>query len=428
MEVLIPIVCFGAISPLIISSCSKCAERFKDEMEHTLKSSFDQAVNGATRNPIISSAVAAAAAPFQNPQESQTEKLLKEVAGENPQRYNPTQLLSLTKNYSQILGSGGFGKVYLGEFSNGLKSAVKLLNPSFNQQQAEEQFLSEVTTIGRTHHFNLVKLYGFCYDKTLKALVYEYMENGSLDHHLFVDTKTIGWDQLYSIALGTAKGLRYLHEECQRKIIHYDIKPANILLDSSFKPKIADFGLAKLSNREDTHVSISGYRGTPGYSAPEMFNLNYPVTDKCDVYSFGMLLFEILGRRKNVVISSSSSENVDWFPKRVWDKYEEGELATLAIDCGIEERNRQNVERCAMIAMWCVQDSPSLRPPMSNVVRMLEDGVEIMPPPKPSHYLFSSTMKRGQITESSSSGDTWYKETTTTASMGNSSSSLERNS
>ncbi|GKU87511.1 hypothetical protein SLEP1_g1903 [Rubroshorea leprosula] len=343
------------------------------------------------------------------------EKFLQELAKDKPVRFTAQQLCAFTSNCSTRLGSGGFGVVYRGQFPNGVKIAVKVLEKG-SAREAGEQFMAEVGTIGKTYHINLVRLYGFCYDQHMSALVYEFMENGSLDKYLFGEKEMIEWEKLHEIAVGTAKGIAYLHEECQQRIIHYDIKPGNVLLDEKFFPKVADFGLAKLCNRDNTHVSVTGYRGTPGYSAPEFLLKNHPITYKCDVYSFGMLLFEIVGRRKNTVISSS--ESLDWFPKHVWEKYEKGELTEMTVDCGIEEKDKEKAERMSMVAFWCVQDSPEARPPMSVVVKMLEGGVEIKPPPKPFHYLFSIGMNAVKPTAGSSfssseeSDSYWCKETT----------------
>ncbi|KAL7187479.1 hypothetical protein ACSBR1_037537 [Camellia fascicularis] len=342
------------------------------------------------------------------------ERFLQELAKERPVRFTAQQLCSFTTNYATRLGFGGFGVVYKGQFPNGVKIAVKVLNRSLNRG-AEEQFMAEVSTIGRTYHINLVRLYGFCYDHIMSALVYEYMENGSLDKHIFSDTQAIEWVKLHEIAIGTAKGITYLHEECQQRIIHYDIKPGNVLLDANFFPKVADFGLAKLCNRDNTHVSSAGYRGTPGYSAPEFLLKNYPITHKCDVYSFGMLLFEIVGRRRNTKVGAD--ESMDWFPKHVWDEFEKGELGAMTLSCGIEEDHREKAERMAMVALWCVQDSPQERPPMSVVVKMLEGEVEVKAPPKPFHYLYSvanvlNLPNSSNYTSSEGSNTHWYKDTT----------------
>ncbi|GKU87492.1 hypothetical protein SLEP1_g1886 [Rubroshorea leprosula] len=315
-----------------------------------------------------------------------------------------------------MLGSGAYGDVYEGHFPNGVKIAVKLLKEKY-EGAAKKQFMAEIGTIGRTNHINLVRLYGFCYDRNTIALVYEFMENGSLDNYLFGKKEMIEWEKLHAIAVGTAKGIAYLHEECQQRIIHYDIKPANILLDANFLPKVADFGLAKLCNRDSTHDSVTGFKGTFGYSAPEFFMGNHPITYKCDVYSFGMLLFEIVGMIKNKV--SGSSESLEWFPKVVLDKYQKGELAELIKSYGIKKEDMEKAERMSLVALWCAQDSPRARPRMSAVVKMLEGGVEIMPPPKPTHSLFGKTAVKppNAAADSSSSSSeesnaNWYKETT----------------
>ncbi|GKV50368.1 hypothetical protein SLEP1_g57075 [Rubroshorea leprosula] len=350
---------------------------------------------------------------------STRENFLHEWNKEKPVRYTAQQLDDFTRNYSKRLGSGACGDVYEGQFPNGVKIAVKLLKEKY-EGAAKKQFMAEIGTIGRTNHINLVRLYGFCYDGNTSALVYEFMENGSLDNYLFGKKEMIEWQKLHIIAVGTAKGVAYLHQDCQQRIIHYDIKPANILLDANFLPKVADFGLAKLCNRDSTHDSVTGFKGTLGYSAPELFLRNHPKTYKCDVYSFGMLLFEIVGRRKNTV--STSSEIVDWFPKVVLDKYQKGELAELIKSYGIKKEDMEKAERMSLVALWCVQDSLGARPPMSAVVKMLEGGVEIMPPPKPTHLLFSSLGKTAvkppnaatdsSFSSSEESNSNWYKETT----------------
>ncbi|MBA0657558.1 hypothetical protein Goklo_009840 [Gossypium klotzschianum] len=216
------------------------------------------------------------------------------------------------------------------------------------------------------------------------------MENGSLDKFLFGEDKKLGFQQLRSIAVGTAKGIAYLHEECQHRIIHYDIKPGNVLLDAKFLPKVADFGLAKLCNRENTHVTMTGGRGTPGYAAPELW-APYAVTHKCDVYSFGMLLFEIIGKRRN--FDSNLPESQEWFPKWVWKKVEAGNVVELLIVCGFEEMDKDTAERMMKTALWCVQYQPDSRPSMSIVVKMLEGALEIPTPPNPfATYLIGSNV------------------------------------
>ncbi|KAA8535653.1 hypothetical protein F0562_030656 [Nyssa sinensis] len=279
-------------------------------------------------------------------------KFLDNMEREKPIRFTTQQLKIATNNFRNLLGSGGFGPVYKGDFSNGTTVAVKVLNGT-SDKRIEEQFMAEVSTIGRIHHFNLVRLYGFCFDKCLRALVYDYMENGSLDKYLFRENKILGFEKLYEIAVGTARGIAYLHEECRQRIIHYDIKPGNILLDAQFCPKVADFGLAKLYNRDNTHISMTGQRGTPG-------------------------------RRKNLDFNLPESQ--EWFPRWVWNKFEKGESKDLMTVCAIEE-NKEKAEKMVKVAVWRVQYIPESRPLMGVVVKMLEGEVEIPAPLNPFHYL-----------------------------------------
>ncbi|PWA48353.1 serine-threonine/tyrosine-protein kinase catalytic domain-containing protein [Artemisia annua] len=162
---------------------------------------------------------------------------------------------------------------------------------------------------------------------------------------------SMGFEKLHEIAMGTASGITYLHEECPQRIIHNDIKPGNILLDSKFHAKVADFGLAKLCNRENTHKSMTGGCGTPGYAAPELW-MPLPVTHKCDVYSFGMLLFEIIGRRRNMDVTLGDSQQ--WFPIWAWNKYEKKQLKDLMVVCEIEEKDQEVVDRMLKIVVFSI--------------------------------------------------------------------------
>ncbi|XVE71841.1 hypothetical protein DITRI_Ditri10aG0184000 [Diplodiscus trichospermus] len=163
------------------------------------------------------------------------DKFLSDMEREKPIRFTSQQLRIATDNFTNLLGSGGFGAVYKGIFSNGTMVAVRVLHGT-SDKRIEEQFMTEVRTIGGVHHFNLVRLYGFCFERNLRALVYEYMKNGSLDKLLYSEDRKLSFQQLQEIAVGTAHGIAYLHEECQHRIIHYDIKPGNILLDAKFFP------------------------------------------------------------------------------------------------------------------------------------------------------------------------------------------------
>ncbi|TVU41103.1 hypothetical protein EJB05_14597, partial [Eragrostis curvula] len=339
------------------------------------------------------------------------EKFIWEIRHEKPFRFTPEQIAGFTNNYLTRLGAGGFGTVFRGALPNGLAVAVKVFHPSLDQRSGQEQFMAEVGTIGWTHHVNLVRLFGFCFDDALRALVYEFMELGALDAFLLHRGRDVGFETLRSIAVGIARGIRYLHEECQQKIVHYDIMPGNVLLDATLTPKVADFGLARLVNRADTHVSVSGVRGTPGYAAPEMW-MQSGVTEKCDVYSFGMLLFEIVGRRRN--FDEAAPESQQWFPKLAWIKYESGGLMELMImpgrDGEIMEANedmqqcKDMVERMCKVAFWCVQQQPEARPPIAMVVKMLEGEMVIAAPVNPFQHLMAPPVVVNQWTTIGTSG------------------------
>ncbi|KAL5976273.1 hypothetical protein ACLOJK_020603 [Asimina triloba] len=202
---------------------------------------------------------------------------------------------SLTKNFSEKLGGGGFGSIFRGTLPDLTTVAVKMLE---GLCQGEKQFRMEVSTIGTIQHVNLIRLRGFCSDGDKKLLVYDYMPNGSLNSHLFgTQKKCLDWSRRYQIAIETARALAYLHEKCRDCIIHCDIKPENILLDDGFGVKIADFGLAKLFVRDFSHV-LTTTRGTIGYLAPEWLS-GLAITTKADVYNYGMTVFEIISGRRN---------------------------------------------------------------------------------------------------------------------------------
>ncbi|KAK6914331.1 Protein kinase domain [Dillenia turbinata] len=330
------------------------------------------------------------------------EMFLQDITKQRTVKFTAQQISIYTDNFKTKLGRGNF-EVYKGQLPEGMKIAVKVFNGTLDEL-TKEQFMNEVGTMGRMRHINIAKLIGFCYDKKLAALVYEYMENRSLDVHLFAPRQEMEWVKLYEIAIRVAKAIAYMHEECHEHITHYDIKPHNILLDANFIPKVSDFGLAKHHNRYVPPDTITAYRGTPGYSAPELLLRNHEITNKCDVYSFGVVLFEIVRRRRNTDVYSSDS--IHWFPKLAWDEYEKGNLSSTIMACGIEGKDRQKAERMCMVAFWCVQDSPVARPTMSIVVTMLEGCVEIKVPPKPFQYLSSpgpNTFNSSSETDMSSS-------------------------
>ncbi|KAL3509081.1 hypothetical protein ACH5RR_028482 [Cinchona calisaya] len=280
-----------------------------------------------------------------------------------PTRYSYDNLKETTEDFSQKLGEGGFGSVYEGTLSDGTKIAVKRLD---GLGQVKDSFLVEVKTIGSIHHVNLVKLIGFCFEKSHRLLVYEYMANGSLDRWIFGGKQdhSLPWLTRKKIILDIAKGLAYLHEDCSQKIIHLDIKPQNILLDQHFNAKVSDFGLSKLIEKDQSRV-VTTMRGTPGYLAPEW--LNSEITEKVDVYSFGIVMLEILCGRKNLDWSKNEEDRhlLNVFKR----KAEEEKLQDLVDNMLIH--NEEAVEMMG-IAAWCLQGNYTKRPSMSLVVKVLE--------------------------------------------------------
>ncbi|GLJ58496.1 hypothetical protein SUGI_1453320 [Cryptomeria japonica] len=328
-----------------------------------------------------------ASEPMNSGSIGKVENFLQSYIHEMPTRYSFSQLKKITNDFSDKLGEGGFGMVYKGKLPSGFFVAVKLLDQS---RQSESQFMNEVATLGTIHHVHLVRLMGYCFEGFRSPLVYEYMANGSLEKFLFQgkeQEQKLSWEQLYSIALGAARGIAYLHQDCNRRIIHFDIKPHNILLDADFTPKVADFGLAKLYGKGDDHVSITATRGTPGYVAPEVWNINLGgVTDKSDVYSFGMLLMEIAGRRKNIELQVSHSSQL-YFPEWAFKLIESGELEKRLREkgrCDMEVEDEEKVRRMTKVGLWCIQYNSNDRPSMSRVVQMLEgNGDDVSNPPLP---------------------------------------------
>ncbi|CAL5209432.1 unnamed protein product [Lathyrus oleraceus] len=292
-----------------------------------------------------------------------------------------------TSNFSQLLGTGGFGSVYKGSLGDGTLVAVKKLDKIL--PHGEKEFITEVNTIGSMHHMNLVRLCGFCSEGPQRLLVYEFMKNGSLDQWIFPSIRgrdrLLDWQTRFDIAKNTAQGIAYFHEQCRNKIIHCDIKPENILLDENFCPKVSDFGLAKLMAREHSHV-VTMVRGTRGYLAPEWVS-NRPITVKADVYSYGMLLLEIIGGRRNLDLSFDAEDF--FYPGWAYKEMTSGSTIKVAdrrLNGAVDE---EELTRALNVAFWCIQDDVSMRPPMGEVVRMLE-GQEsniINMPPMPQTVL-----------------------------------------
>ncbi|GLJ16753.1 hypothetical protein SUGI_0288300 [Cryptomeria japonica] len=295
------------------------------------------------------------------------------------------ELYLATKGFKEELGRGAFGKVYKGELLDGRMIAVKKLEKPVKRDSRvdggadEKEFRAEMNSIGATHHKNLVQLYGFCEEGYHRLLVYQYMSNGSLDQVLFKSGIYLDWKLRVQIALGIARGLLYLHEECMNRILHCDIKPQNILLDENLNAKISDFGMAKLIRTEQTRTFTQA-RGTFAYIAPEWYK-NMAITVKVDIYSFGVMLLEIICRRKMVDLDVLENEMVlsDW----AYDCLKRGGLIELVQE-QLSREELSELERMVLVGLWCIQQDPCFRPSTKAVVQMLEGTIEICVPPLPT--------------------------------------------
>ncbi|KAL3845551.1 hypothetical protein ACJIZ3_002954 [Penstemon smallii] len=310
-----------------------------------------------------------------------------------PLRFEYEELKSATNNFKTKIGSGGFGTVYKGVLPDKTLVAVKKIN-DFGIR-GKKDFCTEIAIIGNIHHVNLVKLKGYCAQRRQWLLVYEYMNRGSLDKTLFGNGPVLEWQERVDIALGAARGLAYLHYGCQQKIIHCDVKPENILLHDQFQAKISDFGLSKLLSSEQSS-QFTTMRGTRGYLAPEWLTSS-AISDKTDVYSFGMALLEIVSGRKNCAgrvqshsldvngsaggnSTYSSAHELIYFPLYALDMHEQGRYLEL-VDPRIKGRvTNEEAEKLVSVALCCVHEEPGLRPTMISIVGMLEGEIPLAEP------------------------------------------------
>ncbi|RCV24548.1 hypothetical protein SETIT_5G094100v2 [Setaria italica] len=306
-----------------------------------------------------------------------------------PKRYKYSEVTKITSSFDNKLGEGGYGAVFKGRLDDGRLVAVKFLH---NSKGEGEEFVNEVMSIGRTSHVNIVNLFGFCLEGSKRALIYEFMPNGSLDKFIYSENPkaVLGWDKLYTIAIGIARGLEYLHHNCNTRIIHFDIKPQNILLDEDFHPKVADFGLAKLCHTKESKLSMTGARGTVGFIAPEVHSRTFGVVStKSDVYSYGMMLLEMVGGRKNVKsVAQKSSEK--YFPHWIYDHFRQGDGLQA---CEVSSEDEGIAKKMSVIGLWCIQILPMHRPTIAKVLEMFERGLDDldMPPRQNFSQILTST-------------------------------------
>ncbi|KAJ4851278.1 hypothetical protein Tsubulata_019971 [Turnera subulata] len=292
------------------------------------------------------------------------------------------------------LGQGGFGPVYKGKLRDGREIAVKRLSSSSGQ--GLEELKSEVTLVARLLHQNLVTLLGFCLEEEEKLLVYEYLPNGSLDKVLFDQDKrsTLDWERRYKIIVGIARGLLYLHEDSQLRIIHRDLKASNILLGESMIPKISDFGLARLFPGSQTQGNTNRIAGTYGYMAPEYLKKGHFST-KSDVYSFGILVLEIITGQKNSRFRDSV--NLQTY---AWKQWINGTALELVDPTLADKWQTNEVLKCIHIGLLCVQEAVSDRRAMSQIVMLLSsDTITCPPPSRPGFFVSKESFGSNSVME-----------------------------
>ncbi|XP_078158295.1 cysteine-rich receptor-like protein kinase 6 [Carex rostrata] len=298
------------------------------------------------------------------------------------------------------LGEGGFGAVYKGVLPDGQEIAVKRLSQSSSQGLGELK--NELLLVAKLQHKNLVRLLGVCLEGQEKLLVYEYVPNKSLDQILFDPEKRhlLDWGKRYRIICAIARGLLYLHEDSQLRIIHRDLKASNILLNAEMNPKISDFGLARLFGGDQTQQITSRVVGTFGYMAPE-YVMRGQFSIKSDVFSYGVLVLEIITGKKNS--GTFENEETEDLLSFVWKHWTNGTITEVADPSLGQHYPRSELLRCTQIALLCVQENPADRPTMSNVAVMLSsETMSLQTPFKPAFCIANSSIRGGGNTDFSS--------------------------
>ncbi|KAL6893462.1 hypothetical protein ACP4OV_007560 [Aristida adscensionis] len=296
------------------------------------------------------------------------------VMTSNFRRYSYKELMKATRKFKYELGRGGSGVVYKGILDDSRAVAVKMLE---NVGQCEDEFQAELRIIGRINHMNLVRIWGFCSESSYRMLVTEYIENGSLANILFKDNIILQWKERFNIALGVAKGLAYLHHECLEWVIHCDVKPENILLDQNLEPKIADFGLSKLLNRGGSNQNISRVRGTIGYIAPEWIS-SLQITAKVDVYSYGVVLLELVLGKRALDLAVGADEEVHKALRKLvgmlahmLDREESSSIVEVVDRRLNGQFNYMQLKTLIRLAISCLDEDRSKRPAMESIVQIL---------------------------------------------------------
>ncbi|XP_059659124.1 probable L-type lectin-domain containing receptor kinase S.5 [Cornus florida] len=313
-------------------------------------------------------------------------EMLTRNAANAPKMFTHRQLSKATNNFSKenLLGTGGFGSVYKGVVSDPSTTiAVKRISATSNQ--GEKEYLAEICTIGRLRHKNLVQLQGWCHERKQLLLVYDYMPNGSLDHFIGKKDGFLDWKTRYKVLTGLASALVYLHEECDNPVVHRDVKPNNVMLDSEYNAHLGDFGLARLLQNEEAVTTMIA--GTPGYLAPEV-SFTGRATPESDVYSFGMVALEVVCGRRSKASFMEENSLVD----SVWCLYEKGAL----LDC-VDQKlggtyDEEQVKRTLVVGLACLHPNYTFRPRMRKVVQIflnLDEPLVNLPVSRPSSICVS---------------------------------------
>ncbi|GLT64226.1 hypothetical protein SLA2020_367320 [Shorea laevis] len=321
-----------------------------------------------------------------------------EISSTESLQFDFSTIKVATDNFSAAnkLGEGGFGAVYKGRFPNGQEIAVKRLSREF--EQGNPEFKKEVVLIAMLQHRNLVKLLGFCLEGNERLLVYEFVLNASLDHFIFDQIKRaqLNWERRYKIIEGIARGLLYLHEDSRLRIIHRDLKASNILLDADMNPKILDFDTARLLDQ--TQGTAKKIIGTYGYMAPE-YAMGGHFSVKSDVFSFGVLVLEIISGRKNC--SFAEGENVEGLLSYAWKNWRERTPSNL-VDPTLRASATTEILRCIHIGLLCVQENVADRPTMASVVLMLSSySITLSVPTKPTFFMYNNSIRPADMSSQS---------------------------
>jgi hypothetical protein len=290
----------------------------------------------------------------------------RKVAG-LPCKFSFQALVAATDNFQCVVGRGSSGTVFRGILDDGTEVAVKRIGAGARAEHADKEFKAEVSVIAGAQHVNLARLIGFCLGSP-RFLVYEYMEHGSLDRWIFPSTdegrerRCMPWARRYQVAIDVAKALAYLHHDCRAKVLHLDVKPENILLDDGFRGILSDFGLAKLAEKEQSRV-LTTVRGTVGYLAPEWL-LDAGITEKSDVYSYGMVLLEMVAGRR--CLRTEEDGRWSYLPKIAAEMAREGRVMEMVdgrlVTGGGDEVEEAAVRRAVHVALWCAQEKAAARP------------------------------------------------------------------